>query len=142
MRVAVGLGDQELEQRLRPALDAAEDVLVVAQCLAADQLLPLVEARDVDALVIGWTLHRLTDAVLDQLDRPGLTLVLLVAEPADVRWSERRAIVLPVEADAAHIRAALVEARPGVRRMQPPVHVRAAAERVSLKPADRAEPVA
>ncbi|MCA1644319.1 MAG: hypothetical protein LC797_02235 [Chloroflexi bacterium] len=49
LRVALGLGDQELEQRLRPAFDAADDVVVVAQCLAAEQLLQVVESRQADA---------------------------------------------------------------------------------------------
>ena len=45
-----------------PALEARDDLVIVAQCLAADQLLQLVTARQVDALVVAWTLHRLTDA--------------------------------------------------------------------------------
>ena len=55
LRVALGLGDQELEQRVRPSLDAAEDVMVVAQCLAADQLLEAVDTGEVDALVVAWS---------------------------------------------------------------------------------------
>src|SRR5262249_11741838 len=78
LRLALGLGDQELEQRFRPSLEAFDDLHIVAQCLAADQLLQLVTAREVDALVVAWSLHRLTDAILDELDRPGVTVVLLV----------------------------------------------------------------
>jgi len=37
LRLALGLGDQELEQRLRPALDAADDVVVVAQSLVVER---------------------------------------------------------------------------------------------------------
>ena len=58
LRLALGLGDQALEQRLRPAFDAADDVIVVAQCLAAEQVLQAVEARQVDAVVVAWSLHR------------------------------------------------------------------------------------
>src|SRR5882672_2392320 len=54
LRLALGLGDQELEQRLRPAFDAADDVVVVAQCLAADQLVQAVESHQVDATVVAW----------------------------------------------------------------------------------------
>ena len=94
LRLALGLGDQELEQRLRPALDAADDLSVVAQCLAADQLVQVVDTHAVDAAVVGWSLHRLTDALLDQLDRPGLLVVLLVPDPDEARWRGRRGPVL------------------------------------------------
>ena len=113
LRLALGLGDQELEQRLRPAFDAAEDVLVVAQCLAADQLLQAVESREVDAVVVAWSLHRLTDAVLEQLDRSGLPVALLVPDPNDQRWRAWRGPVMNVAADEATIRQALVAARRG-----------------------------
>ena len=76
LRLALGLGDQELEQRLRPALDATDELTVVAQCLAADQLLQVAEARQADALLVAWSLHRLTDSLLEQLERPELLLGL------------------------------------------------------------------
>ena len=60
LRLALGLGDQELEQRLRPAFDAADDVLVAAQCLAADQVVEAVESRRHDSRsVLGH--HRTRD---------------------------------------------------------------------------------
>jgi hypothetical protein len=130
--VALGLGDQELEQRLRPAIDAADDVVVVAQCLAADQLLQVVESRQADALVVAWSLHRLTDALLDRLDRPELILVLLVPDPGEARWRNRRGAVLAVDADPSMLREALVSARAGGVLMR-----RSAPEPVPLKPADR-----
>lgn len=129
----MGLGDQELEQKLRPTLEAAEDLSIVAQCLSADQLLQHVEAGEVDALVVAWTLHRLTDALLDQLDRPGLTLVLLVADPADERWRRRTGPVLPVDAEPAEVHQAIVTARPGFPRLER----KAPFDSVPLKPADR-----
>ncbi len=115
LRLALGLGDQELEQRLRPALDAADDVVVVAQSLAADQLLQVAESRQADAAVVAWSLHRLTDAVLEQLDRIGLLVVLLVPDPEQERWRARRGPVLPLEADAAAIREAVLAAQRGER---------------------------
>src|SRR5215469_3153127 len=89
LRLALGLGDQELEQRLRPALEGIADVRVVAQCLSAEQLLQVVDSGQVDVVVVAWSLHRLTDAVLEQLDRPGRTLVVLAADPHELRWRDR-----------------------------------------------------
>src|SRR5216684_2984007 len=113
LRLALGLGDQELEQRLRPAFDAADDMVVVAQCLAADQLVQAAESRQVDAVVVAWSLHRLTDAVLDKLDRSGLPVVLLVPDPHDQRWRGRRGPVMAVGSDDATIRQALGAIRRG-----------------------------
>ena len=113
LRLALGLGDQELEQRLRPAFDAAADVVVVAQCLAADQLVQVVESRQVDAVVVAWTLHRLSDALLEHLDRSGLPVVLLVPDPHDPRWRGRRGPVLALSSDDVTIRQALVATRRG-----------------------------
>ena len=140
LQLALGLGDQELEQRLRPPLETSDEVTVVAQCLAADQLVELVAAQAVDALVVAWSLHRLTDAVLDQLERPGIIVVLLVPDPAETRWQQRSGPVLPAEADAARVLEAILEARPGLRfrNTRPPSR----SEPVQLKPVDLAEPAA
>ena len=136
LRLALGLGDQELEQRLRPAFDAADDVLVVAQCLAADQLLQVVESRVADAVVVAWSLHRLTDAVLEQLDRSGLPVALLVPDPLDPRWRGRHGLVMPISSDDATIRQALVAARRGERLLSVS-RPRPTPEPVVLKDADR-----
>jgi Flp pilus assembly CpaE family ATPase len=137
-RVALGLGDQELEQRLRPGLDAAEDLSIIAQCLAADQLLGIIETDRPDAVVISWSLHRLTDPLLDQVERPGLVVVLLVADPHDDRWRRRRGPVLPTDTDAATLRQVLASARTGARVM---TRGRAPAqEPLVLKPADSPQP--
>jgi MinD-like ATPase involved in chromosome partitioning or flagellar assembly len=136
LRVALGLGDQELEQRLRPALDAADDLLIVAQCLAADQLLQLIETQAVDALVVAWSLHRLTDAVVDQLERPALRVVLLVPDPDDQRWKHRHGPVLPLNADAAAVREAVLSGRPILRNASATSRSQTPAEAVPLKPAD------
>jgi Mrp family chromosome partitioning ATPase len=139
LRVGLGLGDQELEQRLRADLEAAPDLVLVAQCLAADQLLELVQSHQVDALVVAWTLHRLTDSVLAQLERPGVTLVLLVSDPHEPRWSQRAGPVLDISSDAAAIRQAIGAARAGGRwpsRPAPPP------DTVPLKREDRPVPEA
>ena len=134
LRVALGLGDQELEQRFLPALEALDDVAIVAQCLAADQLLELVSARQVDALVVAWSLHRLTDALLDELDRPDVTLVLLVADPTEERWRRRAGPVLTTDAEPDSVYRAILAGRPGVRSSTRPP---AAPEPVDRKPVDR-----
>jgi MinD superfamily P-loop ATPase len=134
--VALGLGDQELEQRLRPSLESLDDLHVVAQCLAADQLLQFVSSRRVEALVVAWSLHRLTDAILDELDRPGVTLVLLVVDPSEERWRRRRGPVLALDAEPEAVHQAIVGARPGARFPARPV---AASEPVVRKPVDQPE---
>src|SRR5204862_2098409 len=78
-------------------------------------------------------LHRLTDAVLDQLERPGLTLVLLVPDPAEERWSVRRGPVLRMDSSAGEIRQALLASRPGLRAVARP---RPSPEPIALKTAD------
>ena len=135
LRLALGLGDQELEQRLRPAFDAADDLMVVAQCLAADQLVDAVESGQVDAVVVAWSLHRLSDAILEHLDRSGLPIVLLVPDPDDQRWRGRRGPVMALGSDDASIRQALIAARRGesVRNLSRP---RPAPQPVTLKEVD------
>ncbi|HLZ27487.1 MAG TPA: hypothetical protein VKV73_09215 [Chloroflexota bacterium] len=137
LRLALGLGDQELEQRLRPALDTADDLVVVAQSLAADQLLQVVGSHQADAAVVAWNLHRLSDAVLQQLDQFGLPVVLLVPDPDDERWRSRRGPVLPLDTDAPTVREVVLAARRGDRafaRAQP--RIRLTADPVTLKAAD------
>ena len=70
VRLALGLGDQELEQRLRPALDADDDLLVVVHCLAADHVVQSVEANEVDAVVLAAGAAS-SDRVGSRAARPG-----------------------------------------------------------------------
>jgi MinD-like ATPase involved in chromosome partitioning or flagellar assembly len=137
LRLALGLGDQELEQRLRPALDAAADVVVVAQSLAADHLLQIVESRQADAAVVAWSLHRLSETVLGQIEQAGLPVVLLVPHPEDERWRARRGPVLPLDSDAATILDVVLAARRGERPSTKSFNrARATSEPVTLKAAD------
>jgi MinD-like ATPase involved in chromosome partitioning or flagellar assembly len=135
LRVALGLGDQELEQRLLPALEAVAELRIVAQCLAADQLLELVHSRRVDVLVVAWSLHRLTDAILAQLERPELTVVLLVPDPGEPRWMERRGPRLSIDSPPELVHQAILAARSGGRVLPRPAITQ---DPLPLKPADRA----
>ncbi|MBV9354438.1 MAG: hypothetical protein JO023_02810 [Chloroflexi bacterium] len=118
LRVALALGDQEREQRLRPALETDPDLLVVAQCLAADQLVEVVETQRLDGVIVACDVHRLTEAVLRQLDRRGPPLVLLDRDPRAERWQDLRGVVLPLDVEAAAVASAIKSARRGQR----PVH--------------------
>lgn len=137
VRLALGLGDQELEHRLRPALDATDDLRVVAQCLSADQVLEAATAGQADGVVVAWTLHRLSDVALDALERTRVPLVLLVADVDDARWAARRAQIVPITADVHAVRTALTAARAGKPYMS--ARSRPADPIPQLKPADRLE---
>ena len=137
VRLALALGDQELEQRLRPDLEMSADLVIVAQCLAADQLAELVQSHQVDAAIVAWTLHRLTDSVVAQLERPGVTLVLLVPDPEDDRWTQRVGPVLSIDADPQAVHDAVLAGRPGIRRV---AHPAPTPQPIPLKLVDRVEP--
>jgi septum formation inhibitor-activating ATPase MinD len=115
LRLALALGDQELEQRLRPALDMDDELIVAVNCLAADQLLQAVEARAVDVLVVAWGLHRLSESVLADLDRARLPLVLLVPDDASDIARAQAGSVLPIEVDVGTLREAIKSAARGER---------------------------
>jgi Flp pilus assembly CpaE family ATPase len=115
VRIALGLGDQELEQRLRPALDADAEVQGTVHCLAADQVLQAVQAREVDAVVLGWGLHRLTDALVTQLEHAHLPLVLLKPQDRPAVDHASRTVVVPPEVEPPVLRQALQAAVRGTR---------------------------
>jgi len=65
-RLATGLGNEELERRLLPALiEAGYEVL--ERCLTAEQLLDAARRREVDALLLSGDLYRLTPATAAEL---------------------------------------------------------------------------
>jgi Flp pilus assembly CpaE family ATPase len=134
MRVALGLGDQELEWRLRPALDADDLLVVSAQCLSAEQLLHVLQTRQADSAVIATGLHRLTPAAFEQIERTGVPVVLLAPELEDERWPVRHARVLPIDSDATTVRDAVL----GLSRAERPSVVRKPiqTEPLDRKPAD------
>lgn len=114
IRLALGLGDQELEQRLRPALDADAELAIAVHCLAADQIVQAVEASAVDAVVVAAGLHRLSESVLTQLAALRVPLVLLAADE-DAAERAGRGTVVPRDVDPATLRQAIVAAARGER---------------------------
>lgn len=119
VRLALGLGDQELEQRLRPALDADDDLLVVVHCLAADHVVQSVEANEVDAVVLAAGLHRLTESVLALLAQARVPMVLLVPDVEATENLGRRAVVLPLDVEPGTLRQAIKTAARGERWVAP-----------------------
>ena len=93
---------------------------VAAHCLAADQLLEVVHARQVDAVVVAWGLHRLSDSVLAQLERARVPLLLLVPDPEASAGSSRQATLLPMEVEPAALREAVHAAARGERPLRQP----------------------
>ena len=133
-RLALALGDQELEWRIRPTLELDEQLEITADCLSADQLTAVVESRQVDLLLVAWGLHRLGEPLLEQLTRSGLPMLLLVPDAADERWSDRRFQALAQDAEANAVHEALLRAKRGhLVRPKP----RPSREPVELKPDDR-----
>src|SRR6202035_2399646 len=93
----------------------------------------VVDARQVDAVVVAWSLHRLTDAVLAQLEVAGVPVIVLAPDPADQRWQGRAGRVRPVDVYAPNLRQELLAAGRGERAFSRP---RPAAQPIVLKAAD------
>jgi len=117
LRIAVALGDAERELALLVALGETGDLVVAERCLSAEQLLACARADRVDALLVALDLHRLDAAVLEDLGRTGLPMVLLGA--ADAEGACHAAAVLPPAAEAAEVRDALLAAARGERVWRP-----------------------
>ena len=114
IRLALGLGDQELEQRLRPALDADAELAIAAHCLAAEQIVQAVEAGGIDVAVVAAGLHRLSESVLSQLERSRVAIVLLASDE-DALSRSVRGTVLSREVDLSTLRQAIASAARGER---------------------------
>ena len=118
LRLAVGLGDPERERTLLAALGATRDFVVAERCLSADQLLAAVEKGHVDAVLLAFDLHRLTESRIEELTRSRVALVLLVSDIDDDTWESFPGVVLPLEADADTVREGLLAAVRGERLQQ------------------------
>src|SRR5437764_1800435 len=77
LRLAVGLGDPEREQRLLRALGESSEFVVSQRCLAAEPLLAAIRGGHVDAALVAFDLHRLSQGALSELTRSRVPVVLL-----------------------------------------------------------------
>jgi MinD-like ATPase involved in chromosome partitioning or flagellar assembly len=120
-RLALALGNPERERALLPSLAESGEFAVAERCLAADQLLVCLQHGQVDAALVAADLHRLTESALAELMRARTPVVLLAARPGDERWRGFPGPVLPLEAEPATTRQALLAALRGERpRPVPP----------------------
>lgn len=115
-RLAVGLGDPERERLLLPALGESGEFLVAERCLAADQLLACVQGGRVDAALVAFDLHRLTNGALAELARTRTPLVLLAPLVGGEEHRQSfRGLVLPPDAPVDAVRQTLLAAIRGER---------------------------
>lgn len=115
LRLAVGLGDPAREQAILPALGEAGDLVVAERCLAAEPLIACARAGQVDVVLVAFDLHRLGATGLDELVRTRVPLVLLAPPDVAERTELGAGAVLPLDADALAVRAALHAAARGER---------------------------
>jgi Flp pilus assembly CpaE family ATPase len=106
----VGLGDPERERSLLSALTEGGELVVVKRCLSADELVSYLPSGDVDLVLVADNLHRLSGDALAALTHTRLPLVVLATRPEDPRWAIGSWIVLPHDAPAHAIQAALLAA--------------------------------
>ena len=130
MRLLVGLGNAERERRLLPGLLESGQLVVAERCLAADQLLDALRERRGDAAIIALDLHRLNIALLAAMHATGVPLIGLAAGGGAVATADVWAALLPADADAAQLAAAIQAAVRG-ERLEP-----------ALEPAEAELPVA
>lgn len=115
LRLAVGLGDPELERDLIPTLVESGELVVVQRCLSADQVLASIRHERIDAVVVAEGLHRLTGGVLTDLSRSRMPLVLLTANPDEPRWRGVTGQILSITDDPQTVHRAILTAIRGER---------------------------
>jgi MinD-like ATPase involved in chromosome partitioning or flagellar assembly len=91
----------------------------------------------VDAALVAFDLHRLSQGALTELTRTSVPLVLLAPQPPDERWATLRAVVLPLDAhpDAVQeaLRAVVRGERPRAGETQKAPHAAAPPEAVDSR---------
>src|SRR5713226_7351703 len=112
IRLAVGLGDAEREQRLFPSLNDGHGFAIAARCLTGDQLLDAVQRGQADAVLVAGDLHRLSGDASLALGESGVPVVVLAPDGAEQRLAGLGA-VLPLSAEPDAVRAALLAAIDG-----------------------------
>lgn len=113
LRVAVGLGDPEREERLLPMLRSLKEISAVERCLAGDDLLEYARSGQVDVLLAAFDLHRLNDAILAEIGRTRVPLVFLGPHPDEDPRLALPGPVLPLSVDLAALREGLIAATQG-----------------------------
>ncbi len=112
IRLAVGLGDAEREQRLFPTLNDGHGFAIAARCLTGDELLEAVRRGQADAILVAGDLHRLSGDAGLALGESGVPIVVLAPVGAEARLAGLGA-VLPLTAEPEAVRAALLAALAG-----------------------------
>jgi MinD-like ATPase involved in chromosome partitioning or flagellar assembly len=115
LRLAAALGDPERERALLPHLSQAEDFVVAARCLSAEELLAAVRGGDIDIALVASDLHRLGPAVLADLGRMPLRVVLLAPDPDGPGWESAGDAVLPLDIEPGLLIDAILVAARGER---------------------------
>jgi MinD-like ATPase involved in chromosome partitioning or flagellar assembly len=119
LRLAVGLGDPELERDLIPMLVESGELVVERRCLSADQVLESIRHERIDAVVVAEGLHRLTGSVLTDLARSRMPLVLLTSNPDEPRWRGATGQILSITDDPRTVHRAVLSAIRGERSVAP-----------------------
>jgi MinD-like ATPase involved in chromosome partitioning or flagellar assembly len=109
LRIATGLGDAELEQRLLAGL-AGAGYVVAHRCLTADELLEAARQPDTQAVVVASGLHRLSGSSIAALAASGKRLVVLGADRIRALPTNVPLAALPLDADVDALRGALEDA--------------------------------
>ncbi len=115
LRLAVALGDPERERALLPHLSQFEDFAVAARCLSAEELIAAVRGGDIDIALVASDLHRLGPAVLSDLVRMPLRVVLLAPDPDSPSWESAADAVLPLDIEPGLLIDAILAAARGER---------------------------
>ena len=115
VRLLVGLGNAERERRLLPGLLESGEMVVAERCLAADQLLEALRERRGDAALVALDLHRLNAAVLAALQATGVPLIGLASGNPGLAAADGWAALLPADANAGQLSAAIAAALRGER---------------------------
>ena len=111
--VALGLGRAQ-ERRLLAACRDDPRLRVTARCSSASEVLAAVRAGAVDVVLLDEDLHLLDDEHLRHLQSTHVPTVALVREPGAEPWRHWPSLtLLPMEAEAADVLLAVIDARVG-----------------------------
>jgi Mrp family chromosome partitioning ATPase len=113
-RLAVLVGNYEIEQKLLPALRGSIYELRY-RCLDAGQLLAAVESGEVDVALVSTGPHGLDAVQLTVLAQTRLAVVVLDPHPDDPRWASFRGMVVTPDSSSQQVVEAIAAALRGDR---------------------------